>query len=220
MIRITSVVCAACILAACIEEDLPQADVLAIGDSVIWWNSDTEQSVADVISDDLQRQVTNAAIPGAAFLGGLDSIPGQYQRGTWDWVVLDGGANDLGDFCGTDAAGSVLDRMIASDLASGAVPGFLARVREDGPQVVIMGYYLSPQEGGDFAGCTDDFAVLNMRLMQYAEQSEGVYFISAQTVIDPANPAHYDPDLVHPSPLGSRLIGRQIAEVIRSAPPL
>ncbi len=203
-------------LFACNDETLPEADVLAIGDSVIWWNIEAEQSVADVIAGAIARDVINAAIPGAEFLATTESIPQQYQAGPWEWVVMDGGANDLGAFCGTSGALPVLDRLIGADLQRGAMPAFFEQVREDGPQIVLMGYYLAPVAGGDFAGCAADFATLNDRLEAYAGQTAGVYYAPAAAVIDPTNSGHYDADLVHPSPLGSRLIGLQIADIIRS----
>lgn len=215
---LSAALCGTFLLAACVEESLPEAEILAIGDSVIWWNSGSEAAIADVIADDLGVRVANAAIPGARVLAGSENIPGQYQSGPWEWVVLDGGANDLGGSCGTARADAVLDLLITQDLTNGAMPRLLARVRGDGPQVVIMGYYFLPEETQDFAGCTGVFTALNSRLEAYADQTAGVYFTPASAVIDPDNPAHFDRDGVHPSPLGSRLIGRQIATQIRSAP--
>lgn len=210
--------CSAVLIAACVKDDLPEAEILAIGDSVIWWNSGSEAAIADVIADDLGVRVANAAIPGAQILSGRDNIPDQYQSGPWEWVVLDGGANDLGGSCGTARAGAVLDRLISRDLSAGAMPQLLARIRADGPQVVIMGYYFLPEGSEDFAGCADVFTALNSRLDAYADQTAGVYFAPASAVIDPENPAHFDPDGVHPSPLGSRLIGARIAALIAAAP--
>ncbi|MEJ8560807.1 SGNH/GDSL hydrolase family protein [Yoonia sp. GPGPB17] len=204
-------------LFACNDENSPEADILAIGDSIIWWNIDAEQSVADVIAGERDLDVINAAIPGAEFLADQDSIPQQYQPGRWEWVVMDGGANDLGDVCGTPRAQPVLDQLIDADLQGGAMPRFFDSVRSDGPQIIVMGYYMAPIVGGEFAGCEADFTTLNDRLAAYAARTTGVYYAPADAVIDPTNNGHYDPDLIHPSPLGSRLIGLQMADIIRSA---
>ncbi|MDX8349730.1 SGNH/GDSL hydrolase family protein [Cognatiyoonia sp. IB215446] len=212
----TSMLCTFILCAAC-DNELEPANILAIGDSVIWWNIDDAQSVADVVADELAVTVTNAAIPGAVFLDAGDGIPSQYQPGPWEWVIMDGGANDLGVVCGSAAASGITERLVSSDARGGAIPAFVSDVRADGPSVVIMGYYFAPAAGGEFADCEADFEILNARLEAYADMTNGVFFAAAADVIDPGNLQHYDPDLIHPSAEGGRLIGAKIADVIRSA---
>jgi len=211
-----SILCTFILCAAC-DDALEPANILAIGDSVIWWNIDDGQLVADVVADELGVSATNAAIPGAVFLDAENVIPTQYQPGPWEWVIMDGGANDLGAVCGSAAASGVTERLVSSDARGGAIPAFVSDVRADGPSVVIMGYYFAPVAGGEFADCEADFEVLNARLEAYADITSGVFFAAAADVIDPNNLRHYDRDLIHPSPEGSRLIGAEIAAVIRSA---
>lgn len=211
--------CAALLLVGCSSGVLRDAEVLAVGDSVIWWNSLSDRSVADGLADMLDLRVANAAVPGARVLAGRSAIPRQYQPGAWDWVVVNGGANDLGSVCGTAAAGDRLDQLIGSAASAGAIPALVARIRADGARVVVTGYYKGPVGGGPFSGCEGDLAVLNDRLALLARQTDGVFFAPADQVIVPANLDHYDRDRVHPSPLGSRLIAQQIAALIRSAGP-
>ncbi|MDG1116516.1 MAG: SGNH/GDSL hydrolase family protein [Flavimaricola sp.] len=194
-------------------------DILVIGDSVLWWNSEEDASVADVLTTRLGLEVANASVPGALFLGPQgESIQDQYVPGDWAWLVMDGGANDLGEGCGCGDCLAAVDPLISPDATSGAIPAFVQRIVEDGPRLVIMGYYDPPDAGGEFSGCQEELAALNDRLWLLSERLSGVFFAPAAQVIEPGNRAHYDEDLVHPSVLGSRLIGDQIAAMILAAP--
>lgn len=202
-------------LAGCVEDD-PSGDVLVIGDSVMWWNAEDDQSIADVIADDFDLTVVNRSVPGAVFGGEGDDIRDQYVPGDWQWVVLDGGANDLGGNCGCGDCMPVVDRLIEGSGDAGDIPEFVGRLRGDGARVVVMGYYMAPDPGNAFAGCEAEFAALHDRLSVMAAGLEGVVFVPADAILSPEEPAHFDPDGIHPSPMGSRLIGVQIGQTITS----
>ena len=109
-------------------------DILVIGDSVLWWNSEADASVADVLTTRLGLEVANASVPGALFVGPQgDSIQDQYVLGDWAWLVMDGGANDLGEGCGCGDCIAAVDPLISPDATSGAIPAFAQRIVEDGP---------------------------------------------------------------------------------------
>ncbi len=202
------------------NDNLKPADILAMGDSIIWWNGPDGQSLADVASAELQLSVTNIAVPSAPFIALQDSIAQQYKRGPWEWGILDGGANDLVDNCQTQQESVVMDRLIGDDLHSGAMPAFIQPVRADGPSIVIMGYYFPPAVGGRYTPCEAALAEINDRLKRYADRTDGVFFAPAADVIASDNLQHYDPDLLHPYPSveGSRLIGMLVvADVIGAA---
>ena len=42
-------------------------DILAIGDSVLWWNGNSDRAIPDVVGKVLDRKVVNRAVPGAQF---------------------------------------------------------------------------------------------------------------------------------------------------------
>lgn len=81
-------------------------DILVIGDSVMAWNRSAAADTGSVLEGELGRNVVNRATLGAQIragglgsLGGL-SIPDQLSAGPWNWIAMNGGANDLGFSCG------------------------------------------------------------------------------------------------------------------------
>ncbi|MEM1095408.1 MAG: SGNH/GDSL hydrolase family protein [Bacteroidota bacterium] len=208
-----------------IVADTAEGDVLVIGDSVMEWNADADAAIADVIAATLDRTVVNGGVSGArlsmpdreAAALGFD-IRAQYRPRGWDWVVMDGGANDLGDECGCNACAATLDEMVSADGQTGQYPDFVRSVTEDDSRVLVMGYYAPPAGAAtEFTGCAAAFIALNDRLAQMAGTLDRVHFASAADVIDPGDLASYDRDRVHPSVKGSRLIGEHLADAIRAA---
>lgn len=218
------------VLAGCQETsrivaDTEEGDILVIGDSVMEWNADEDAAIADVIASALGRTVVNGGVSGArlsmadreAAAAGFD-IREQYRARGWDWVVMDGGANDLGDECGCNACAATLHEMVSADGQAGQYPDFVRSVTDDDSRVLVMGYYAPPANAAtEFTGCTATFVALNDRLALMAASIDDVHFASAADVIDPSDLASYDPDRVHPSVKGSRLIGEHLAEAIRTA---
>ena len=196
--------------------------ILVMGDSILDWNRGTGRSVADALGADLGRSVENASMSGArlmprGFLGRVRSIPAQYARGDWSWVVLDGGANDLLRDCGCARCDAVLDRLITPDGQRGAIPTLIREVRAKGPRVLWMGYYGPNGRGGAFDACEDELRELDARVAMLAARTEGVAFADAGDVMGPGNAGDYHRDNVHPGPRGSARIGRHLAAAIREA---
>jgi lysophospholipase L1-like esterase len=198
-------------------------DILVLGDSVLAWNSSSNASIPDVISRTLDRDVVSKAVPGAQF-DNASSIAGavgfdiqrQLPSGLWNWVVINGGANDLGSDCGCGACGPVVDGLIGADATSGAIPAFIKRVqRTTGGQVVWMGYYAGSGQGS-FAGCRDDLVELEKRIARFATASPRVSFVDAEDVIDRKDRSQFAGDNTHPSAKGSALIGTYLAQHIKS----
>lgn len=192
--------------------------VLVIGDSVMEWNRSEDASVADVIAALTARAVQNNAVSGSLLSGGGEDIRDQYEPGPWEWVVMDGGANDLGETCGCGPCGDVLNDLASPDGIRGAYPDFVRRLVSDGAGVLVMGYYMAPTGAEtEFTACADDLEELNRRLQAMASATDRVTFAPATEVIDPDNREHYDEDLVHPSIEGSRLIGELFANIITAS---
>lgn len=202
----------------------PGARILVIGDSVMWWGLDDAASVSHGISAETGEAVVNLAIPGArishpdpeATRQGLD-IRSQYRPGAWDWVVVEGGANDLGDEGGQRGCQTVLDELVSADGRDGEIPGLVASIRASGAHVVAMGYYELPEFGEPDGYCGDVFPVLSERIAAMAARDPGIVFVSMADVVDPGDRAAYDSDAVHPSAASSLAIGRLVGAAIAEA---
>ena len=141
-------------------------------------------------------------------------IQDQYPGGRWNWIIVNGGANDLGfNDCKCGACTPVVDTLIGADAASGEVPAFLSRLRSSGAQVMWMGYYAGNGKGS-FEGCRDDLVLLERRIARFAAQTPGVTFLDSELVIDRNDPSLFASDNTHPSPKASALIGAYLAKGI------
>ncbi|MEM8601261.1 MAG: SGNH/GDSL hydrolase family protein [Bacteroidota bacterium] len=217
---------AGCAEASRIVADTATGRVLVLGDSVMEWNADGDAAIADVIATALGRAVVNAGVSGARLSmpatnvrrGALGyDIRAQYRPRGWEWVVMDGGANDVGGECACSRCERTLDEMVSDDGQAGQYPDFVRDVVRDGSRVLVMGYYFPPTgERTSFTRCVDELETLNARLERMAAALDSVFYAAATDVIDPANLAHFDEDLVHPSEEGSRLIGLHLAQAIRT----
>ncbi|MGB3245439.1 MAG: SGNH/GDSL hydrolase family protein [Sulfitobacter sp.] len=201
-------------------------DILVIGDSVMAWNGRKNSAIGDAIARTLGRKVVSKAVPGAQFDNasvvagavGFD-IQRQFQAGRWNWVVMNGTANDLAADCNCGACGASVNALIAPDANAGAIPDFIRKVRRDsGAKVLWMGYYAGSGTGG-FAGCRGDLVEIERRLSRFARANNGVYFADAEDVISRGDATLFAPDNTHPSPKGSALIGAFLAAEINARDP-
>jgi len=212
------------LLVACADQ-APRGggDIVVIGDSVMAWNQTSDASIPDVMGRTLGRNVISKAVPGAQFdnTSGIAGAVGfdiqrQLPAGRWNWVVMNGGANDLGADCGCGACGPVVDRLIGADASSGAIPAFIRKVRaRTGANVLWMGYYAG-SGAGSFKGCRDDLVKMEARIARFAATNVYVSFIDAEDVIDRRDRSLFARDNTHPSVKGSSLIGTYLAQHIIS----
>ncbi len=219
------------VLVACAEDDPFEPEesfaegelsILAIGDSFIAWNREEGASIGDVIARELDTEVENLAVSGAYLTNQLSDaeemdIRLQYIPEDWDWVVMDGGGNDLNDECGCDVCGTTLDEIISDSGTAGALPAFVEQIIDAGSQVVFISYYDVPEDAPDtFPQCRDIMQTYDERLALLAAQFPSFYVVDAEDVIQPSNLEFYDDDFLHPSLLGSEVIGELVADLIRS----
>lgn len=209
------------ILSACVAASPPSdRAILAIGDSVMAWNG--TQGIPEAVGAQLGRPVVDNAQSaahltnpsGAAGALGFD-ISKQFNGGTWDWVILTGGGNDLRGNCQTAAEPGILNGLISGGL-TGDIPALIARLRATGAKVAFVGYY----DGADaaqtgFTPCQGAFDTINARMTQLAARDPGLLFFDAGDVIATSDRSLYFRDLIHPSPRGSAIIGRNLAEAMR-----
>ena len=199
-------------------------DTLVIGDSILAWHQFGRNSVADVIAQETGRTVLSRAKSGARVsisspdkvAEGFD-IRAQYRPGDWDWVIINGGVNDLISECGCRQCDGTLNKLIDHKARSGEIFTLVSEVQRDARRVLLLGYYRSWLGATLFEGCVDVIEELNARLELLARYSNGqVHYLSAGDVIDPFERAHFYVDRIHPSRLGARLIGEHIvAEMTR-----
>lgn len=222
--RLALVLCSVLLLSSCTGlAPKGGGDILVIGDSVMAWNRTSNQAIKNVIETRLSRDVTARAVPGAKFDNssaiasavGFD-IQAQYPGGSWNWVVLNGGANDMGfGDCGCGDCSDLVTTLISEDGRSGLIPTFIERIQRDGAKVLWMGYYNSP--GKSFAGCDDDLASLEARIkMNLARRPDG-YFLEGEDFVIKSDPSHFADDQTHPSPKGSAILGTALADIINKA---
>ena len=114
-------------------------ELLGIGDSYQDIHEDAD--IVEVAARTLGRTVENVSVGGETMFGDHDtSIPNQYRAGEYGWVVATGGGNDLGTCqCGVDCT-PVVDGLISTDGATGAIPALIDRIVGDGTGVVWVGY--------------------------------------------------------------------------------
>lgn len=199
------------------------ARILVIGDSVMAWNGLAGQSVPQELARLIGEPVLNLAVSGARVshpnriiaAAGFE-IPGQFKRGNWQTIIVDGGGNDLFFECGCNECGDVIDQLISVDAMSGEIPQMLGDLRQSGAHVVFTGYHRSRGLGGAYEHCADEMDVIDARMTRFAAQARGVDFINMQDVFPPRSLPHYDTDRVHPSPLGSRVMAERIASFLQS----
>jgi len=196
--------------------------ILAMGDSLLATHEMSGNSVSHAIEEFLGEPVIDRSVAGARFFYALPisgamgmNISKQYRPGNWDWVVLNGGGNDLWLGCGCILCNRKLNRLIASDGESGKIPTLISDLRETGARVIFVGYLRSPGVGSLIEHCKDEGDELERRINNFANQDEGVYFLSLKDLVPDGDRSFHTVDMIHPSVRGSAAIGARVAQIIR-----
>ena len=107
----------------------PNSRILAMGDSLLATNQLTGQSITDAVEKQIGVKVVDRSVMGARILYGLPisgslglNITKQYRPGEWDWVILNGGGNDLWLGCGCILCDRKMNRLIACLLYTSPSP--------------------------------------------------------------------------------------------------
>ena len=205
------------LLAAC-ERGVPEnARIVVSGDSVFSWNRTGNAAVADQLAAQLGEPVADVSFPFAQVAGrrGALNIPSQLEGLHVDWVVLNGGANDLNANCGCSDCGPTLDRLISVDGTSGAIPALVADLRGRGSQVIWADYYTSPRFSG--SSCEAPYQLLEDRLARMANADTGVTLVDMDDVFRPDDLSLFAADRTHPSEAGSARIAWLVAAALARA---
>lgn len=192
--------------------------ILIMGDSMLAWNSYTKRSVGYRLSAKLDEPILDKSTNGATVLTGLrGGISGQFQQGNWDWVVMNGGGNDLWLGCGCTLCDFHLDQMISDTGKHGKIPDTVSRVRRTGAKVIYIGYLRSPGTLSPIEHCATSGARLEGRLDALAQKTDGFYFVPLDRLVPNGDSSYHSVDKIHPSMKGSDAIANMIAQVIWNA---
>jgi len=187
--------------------------VLVIGDSILDWHKWNEAAVSDVLEEELGRSVHDASVSGALFSSLNPDIRAQYVERDWDWLILNGGGNDL-DACGCNSCESTLEALISEDGSKGLFPKFLDDEVNENVRVIILGYYSFAE--GSFDHCNELVGELSKRQELLAELRSNVWFLNGVPLTDVEDPGDYDSDGTHPSVATSRRMGEALGDLIVS----
>ncbi len=195
--------------------------ILLMGDSMMAVHGVRGRAVADAMEQRLGEQVVDRSVTGARFLYALPisgaaglNITKQYREGNWNWVVLNGGGNDLLWGCGCGPCRGKINRLISEDGRRGVIPGLVSRLRHNGAKVIFVGYLRTPGVTSPIEHCVDEGQEMDARVARLAALDRGVHFISLQDLVPNGDRSFHAPDLIHPSVKGSDAIGARIAATI------
>ncbi len=223
--RAAGLLVVALFMAGC-AEPVTRADharILTMGDSLLSWNRATGHSVSDAVEALLQEPVVDRSVPGAHVIyklpisGSLGmKIANQYRPGPWDWIILNGGGNDLWLGCGCSRCGNRMMRMISDSGRFGSIPDQVRKLRATGARVIYVGYLRSPGVGSLIEHCRDEGEEFEARLARLAALDPGVFFVPVGDMVPHGDRSYHGVDMIHPSTKGSAAIARRIVEVIRT----
>lgn len=199
-----------------------QPHILFMGDSLLAIYGLSNKSVSDATAAALGEPVADRSVIGAKIIHNLPltgamglRISSQYREGPWQWVVLNGGGNDMWLGCGCERCERRLNRLISDDGTRGKIPQLVARLRATGARVIYLGYLRSPGMNSPIENCRDEGDELEARIGAMAARDEGVYFLSLADLVPYGDRSYHALDRIHPSTKASAIIGRMIAELIR-----
>jgi lysophospholipase L1-like esterase len=196
-------------------------NILAMGDSMMAANKASGRAVSAILGHTVGANVIDTSVTGARIIYNLPltgslglNISKQYRTGNWDWIVLNGGGNDLLFGCGCLSCDPKINRLISVNGQKGKIVDLVARLRSTGAQIVYVGYLHSPGVPSPIDHCKDEGLELERRYSAMAAATEGVHFISLLDLVPQGDRTYHGFDMIHPSFKGSKAIARRIARLI------
>lgn len=205
------------------QEDTPaQPRILAIGDSLMSWHSLTGRAIPDVLAEELDEPTENRSLGGARmifkvpFVGNAGmQISHQVIEGDWDWIVMNGGGNDLLFGCGCERCDKKMDNLISEGGDSGEIPRVVNELRDTGAKILYLGYLRSPGVDSMIESCRDEGDELESRIANFAQSTKDMYFLSNADLVPEGDLSYHTLDRIHPSLKASEAIGKRVADMIR-----
>lgn len=191
--------------------------ILTIGDSILAWGTPTCTSVSHQIGLHQNDFANVEAISGTQLTRGNNRISEQYFEDDWDWVILDGGANDVNKQCGcVESCEVVIDILSSKDGSQGAMVELVQQILLSRAQILMLGYYPMPAEAWyGFEECGDELEEINKRYSRIAGRYSNVHFAPLQEVMNwEEYPELLDSDDVHPSTEGAERLGGHLSALI------
>ncbi|WP_299963615.1 SGNH/GDSL hydrolase family protein [uncultured Roseobacter sp.] len=192
-----------------------------MGDSMMAWHAGSNKGIAGNLEEILGEPVIDRSVVGARVIYNLPitgamgmNISQQYRPGEWDWVILNGGGNDLWLGCGCHRCDRRIERMISADGQSGKIADLVRQIRASGAQVIYVGYLRSPGVGSIIEHCRNEGNAFEQRIARMAKQQPGVHFVSLQDLVPHGDKSYHAADRIHPSRRGSRAIAMRIAQIM------
>ncbi len=167
-------------------------------------------------------------------------IHNQYKaekKGPWEWIIINGGANDL--FCAgcnkcdytnnlecRKNCTTALDELADTTKGTGDMYDIIKDIKADHPgiQILILGYYRMAGEFADLCAflstpeASTGFKNLNSRYKEIADNDKQVHYLETDSLMTDKSGkiimANFYADLIHPSIIGSELLGAHIATYI------
>lgn len=196
--------------------------ILAMGDSMMASHRLTRRAVSHSLARALGARVTDQSVMGARIIyrlpitGSLGlNIGRQYRQDDWDWIVLNGGGNDLWLGCGCTRCERRMNQLVNKKGTGGEIPKLLMRLRKTGAQVAYVGYLRSPGAGSPIEHCRDEGNELEERLKRFAGYVEGIHYVTVADMVPHGDRSYHAIDMIHPSLKASREIGQRVARLIR-----
>lgn len=201
----------------------PNSRILAMGDSLLAAHQITNQSITHAVEKELGEQITDRSVMGARILYSLPisgsmglNISKQYKPGNWNWVILNGGGNDLWLGCGCILCSRKIDKLISNDGRSGEIPELVSNLRGTGARVIYVGYLRSPGVPSPIDHCRDEGDEFERRINTFAKRDDGVYFLSLADLVPLGDRSYHGIDMIHPSIKASKEIGELVAKIINN----
>jgi lysophospholipase L1-like esterase len=201
-----------------------QMNILVMGDSFMTSNGSHGNAVPNVLARNLgpTAKVKSRAVTGARYgykmpiTGALGfNISKQYRDDNWDYVVMNGGGNDLWLGCGCMRCHKRLNKLISPDGTKGQIPTAVHRARSTGAKVIYVGYLRSPGLGSPIEHCKKVGKALEARIAVMAKQDPGVSFVSLADMVPHGDSSFHGADMIHPSKKGSAAATNRIVAAIR-----
>ena len=200
-----------------------QPRILVMGDSMLATHRISGRAVSHIVERATGIPVKDNYTLGARIIYRLPitgsmglNIGRQFRKGDWDWVILNGGGNDLWLGCRCSRCDQKLNKLAAKNgSGAGEVPNLIRKIRQSGAKVIDVGYLRMPGAGSPIEHCHDDGDELERRVKAFAQSDPGVHHVSLRDLVPNGDHSFHGADMIHPSLKGSRAIGKRIARIIK-----